>query len=56
MKKLLLGAALGALLMPAAAFAQTVDAGLFSAQTDEHECVDDACTMVALFQSGPTGS
>ena len=56
MKKLLLGAALGALLVPAAAFAQTVDAGLFSAQSDEHECIDDGCTMVALFQSGPTGS
>jgi putative endopeptidase len=51
MKKLLLGAALGALLMPAAAFAQD-----FSAQNDEHECIDDTCTMVSLFQAGPTGS
>lgn len=42
MKKLLVGAALGALLLPAAAFAQ---------DGHDHGCVDEACTVVELFQT-----
>jgi len=42
MKKLLLGAAMGALLLPAAvASAQDLD--------HDHACLDDACTVVSLF-------
>ena len=42
MKKLLVGAAVGALLMPAAAFAH---------DGHDHACVDDACTVFELFQA-----
>jgi putative endopeptidase len=47
MKQLLVGAALGALLLPAAALAQ---------DSHDHACVDDACTMVSLFQSAEGAS
>ncbi len=50
MKTLLLGAAIGALLVPAALVAPA-SAQEFSAQSDQHECVDDACTLVSLFQT-----
>ncbi|MDQ8027139.1 MAG: M13-type metalloendopeptidase [Brevundimonas sp.] len=43
MKKLLIGAALGALLLPAAAQAQDVD--------HDHACIDEACTVFELFQT-----
>ena len=46
MKKLLLGAALGALLLPAAALAQSADG-------HDHACLDEACTIVELFQTVP---
>jgi putative endopeptidase len=42
MKSLLIGAALGALLLPAAA----------QAQDHDHGCIDDACTVQSIFQSG----
>ena len=42
MKSLLIGAALGALLLPAAA----------SAQDHEHGCIDEACTIQSIFQDG----
>ena len=42
MKSLLIGAALGALLLPAAAFAQDHD----------HGCIDEACTIQSIFQDG----
>ena len=42
MKKLLVGAALGALFLPAVAFAQ---------DGHDHGCVDEACTVVELFQA-----
>lgn len=47
MKALLIGAAVGALLIPSAALAQD----------HEHECLDETCTVVSLFQAGagPTG-
>ena len=48
MKKLLLGAAIGALMFPAAASAQDI----FSTGDHEHACIDDACTIFELF-SGP---
>ena len=48
MKTLLLGAALGALLLPAnLAFAQD------ALDTHDHACVDEACTVVELFQATP---
>ena len=50
MKTLLLGAALGALLLPAA-LSVPASAQDFSAQSDNHECVDDTCTVVSLFQT-----
>ena len=42
MRKLLVGAALGALFLPAVAFAQ---------DGHDHGCVDEACTVVELFQT-----
>lgn len=42
MKKLLLGAAVSALLMPSAAFA---------GEGHDHACIDDACEAVSLFQT-----
>ncbi|MBJ7484267.1 M13-type metalloendopeptidase [Brevundimonas sp.] len=48
MKTLLLGAAIGALLLPAALPVMAQD---WSAQSDDHECVDEACTIVSLFQT-----
>ena len=53
MKTLLLGAAIGALLLPAALPAMAQD---FSAQSDDHECVDEACTIVSLFQTAAPAS
>ena len=50
MKTLLLGAAIGALLVPAALVAPA-SAQEFSAQSDQHECVDETCTLVSLFQT-----
>ncbi|MGH7025736.1 M13 family metallopeptidase [Brevundimonas sp.] len=48
MKKLLVGAAAGALLLPAVAFAQ---------DSHDHACVDESCTVVELFHgaSAPEG-
>ena len=43
MKTLLIGAAIGALLLPAAAMAQ---------DGHDHDCIDDTCTMVSLIQAG----
>ncbi|MFC7377906.1 M13 family metallopeptidase [Brevundimonas sp. GCM10030266] len=45
MKKLLIGAALGALLLPAVAQAQDHD--------HDHACIDEACTVFELFQTPP---
>ena len=42
MKSLLIGAALGALLLPAAA----------SAQDHDHGCIDEACTIQSIFEEG----
>ncbi len=42
MKSLLIGAALGALLLPASAIAQDHD----------HGCIDDACSIQSIFQTG----
>ena len=56
MKKLLLSAALGALLVPAALIAPAASAQDWSAGSDTHECVDDACTIVSLFQTTPPAS
>ncbi|RYG15067.1 MAG: peptidase M13, partial [Caulobacteraceae bacterium] len=49
MKKLLIGAALGAMLLPAAAQAQTSPMGWTDA--DDHACIDEACTVFELFQT-----
>ena len=43
MKRLLIGAAVGALLLPAAALAQDHD--------HDHACLDEACTVFELFQT-----
>ena len=48
MKKLLIGAAVGALLLPASAALASDDHG--------HACVDEACTVFQLFQSPETGA
>ena len=49
MKTLLLGAAIGALVLPAApAFAQH-----FSDDGHDHACIDEACTVFELFQAPP---
>ena len=45
MKKLLIGAALGALLVPAAA----------QAQDHDHACIDEACTIFELFEAPQSG-
>ena len=45
MKRLLVGAALGALLLPASL--------AFAHDGHDHECVDDVCTVQALFQTAP---
>ncbi|RZJ45225.1 MAG: M13 family peptidase, partial [Brevundimonas sp.] len=50
MKKLLIGAALGALLLPAAAQAQSWT------DNDDHACVDEACTVFELFQAPAQGA
>ncbi|HEY0103719.1 MAG TPA: M13-type metalloendopeptidase, partial [Brevundimonas sp.] len=50
MKRLLVGAALGALLLPASiASAQTADG-------HDHGCIDDGCTIVELFQTPAEGA
>jgi len=49
MKTLLIGAALGALLLPAAAQAQSWTNG------DDHACIDEACTVFELFQTPAPG-
>jgi len=50
MKKLLIGAALGALLLPASmASAQVAGDG------HEHGCIDESCTVYELFQTPPDG-
>jgi len=49
MKKLLIGAALGALLLPAAAQAQSWT------DNDDHACIDEACTIFELFQTPASG-
>jgi putative endopeptidase len=43
MKSLLVGAAIGALLLPAS---------VATAQGHDHACLDEACTVVSLFQEG----
>ncbi len=48
MKKLLIGAAVGALLLPAGA--------AFAGEGHDHACVDEACTVFALFQDSETPS
>jgi putative endopeptidase len=55
MKRLLLSAAMGALLVPAA-LAAPASAHDFSAHSHEHACVDEACTLVELFQTGEQAS
>lgn len=52
MKKLLLGAAIGALMFPAAASAQDV----FSTGADDHACIDEACTVFELFSVPQEGA
>jgi putative endopeptidase len=47
MKRLLLSAALGALLLPAAAFAQ---------DDHDHACIDEVCSALELFQAPATGA
>jgi putative endopeptidase len=47
-KKLLIGAAVGALLLPAGA--------AFAGEGHDHACVDEACTVFALFQDSETPS
>jgi putative endopeptidase len=49
MKTLLLGAAIGALVLPATAQAQH-----FSDDGHDHVCIDEACTVFELFQTPPT--
>jgi putative endopeptidase len=51
MKTLLLGAAIGALLLPAAAQAQH-----FSDDGHNHTCIDEACTVFELFQAPADGA
>jgi putative endopeptidase len=46
MKSLLLGAAIGAMLLPSAAFAREPD--------HDHACVDEACTVWSIFQDAPS--
>lgn len=52
MKKLLIGAAAGALLLPAAPAA----AQHFADGGHDHACVDDACTVFELFQTPEAGA
>lgn len=56
MKKLLIGVAFGALLLPAAALAHS-DNGLdlFGVNADDHACLDETCTTVELFQATEPG-
>ncbi|MGQ3040135.1 MAG: M13 family metallopeptidase [Brevundimonas sp.] len=54
MKKLLVGAALGAMLMPSAALAHPDPFAWTSG--DEHACVDEACTIFELFQTPAQGA
>ena len=53
MKRLLIGAALGALLLPATAIAQSGTSSWTDG--DDHACLDEACTTVELFQTPPAG-
>ena len=48
MKRLLIGAAVGALLLPSAALAQDVD--------HDHACLDETCTIVSLFSGEETAA
>ena len=48
MKRLLIGAAVGALLAPAAAFAQDID--------HDHACIDETCSIVSLFSGEETAA
>ena len=49
MKRLLIGAAVGALLLPAsAAFAQDVG--------HDHACIDETCSIVSLFSGEETAA
>ena len=48
MKRLLIGAAVGALLLPAAALAQDVD--------HDHACLDETCSIVSLFSGEETAA
>jgi len=48
MKRLLIGAAVGALLLPSAALAQDVD--------HDHACLDETCTIVSLFSGDETAA
>ncbi|RYF97048.1 MAG: peptidase M13, partial [Caulobacteraceae bacterium] len=50
MKKLLIGAAIGALLLPAAAQAQSWT------DNDDHACIDEGCTVFELFQAPAQGA
>lgn len=52
MKKLLLGAAIGALMFPAAASAQDA----FFTDADDHACIDEACTVFELFSVPQEGA
>lgn len=56
MKKLLIGVAFAALSLPAAALAQDWSAQSPAGGADVHDCVDDACTIVSLFQTTPPAS
>jgi len=47
-KKLLIGAAVGALLLPASA--------ALAGDGHDHACVDEACTVFALFQAPAEGA
>ncbi len=55
MKTLLIGAALGALLLPASALAHDNGLDLFGVNGDDHACLDETCTTIELFQSGAAG-
>ncbi|MGQ3110862.1 MAG: M13 family metallopeptidase [Brevundimonas sp.] len=55
MKKLLIGVAFGALLLPAAALAHDHGLDLFGVNADDHACLDETCTTVELFQATEPG-
>ncbi|GAA0612869.1 M13 family metallopeptidase [Brevundimonas kwangchunensis] len=54
MKKLLVGAAFGAMLLPSAALAHPDP--LAWAAGDDHACIDEACTVFELFQTPAQGA